>query len=69
MNVEVVVAHSERATLRFGDVFLKVDAVYATIDQPNSSIERYLSSQQPTAALDAARVDRWWESRELAGAM
>ncbi len=26
MNVEVVVAHSERATLRVGDVFLKIDA-------------------------------------------
>ncbi|NUS13607.1 MAG: aminoglycoside phosphotransferase family protein, partial [Streptomyces sp.] len=25
-EVEVVVAHSERATLRVGDVFLKVDA-------------------------------------------
>jgi len=26
MNVEVVVAHSERATLRVGDMFLKIDA-------------------------------------------
>jgi hypothetical protein len=26
VSVEVVVAHSERATLRVGDVFLKVDA-------------------------------------------
>jgi len=26
MNVEVVVAHNERATLRVGDVFLKIDA-------------------------------------------
>jgi hypothetical protein len=25
-EVEVVVAHSERATLRVGDVFLKIDA-------------------------------------------
>ncbi|MFE9243493.1 hypothetical protein [Nocardiopsis sp. NPDC006938] len=25
-EIEVVVAHSERATLRVGDVFLKVDA-------------------------------------------
>ncbi|MEU1223224.1 phosphotransferase family protein [Streptomyces microflavus] len=31
-EVEVVVAHSERATLRVGDVFLKVDAVQARID-------------------------------------
>jgi hypothetical protein len=25
-KIEVVVAHSERATLRVGDVFLKIDA-------------------------------------------
>jgi len=31
-EVEVVVAHSERATLRIGDVFLKVDADQARID-------------------------------------
>ncbi|WP_381797136.1 phosphotransferase family protein [Streptomyces niveus] len=31
-QVEVVVAHSERATLRVGDVFLKVDADQARID-------------------------------------
>ncbi|TDC30738.1 aminoglycoside phosphotransferase family protein [Micromonospora sp. 15K316] len=31
-TVEVVVAHSERATLRVGDVFLKVDADQARID-------------------------------------
>jgi aminoglycoside phosphotransferase len=31
--VEVVVAHSERATLRVGDVFLKVDADQARIDR------------------------------------
>ncbi|MFG2840996.1 phosphotransferase family protein [Streptomyces zaomyceticus] len=31
-EVEVVVAHSERATLRVGDVFLKVDADRARID-------------------------------------
>ena len=31
-KVEVVVAHSERATLRVGDVFLKVDADQARID-------------------------------------
>ncbi|PSK86937.1 hypothetical protein CLV63_13354 [Murinocardiopsis flavida] len=32
VEVEVVVAHSERATLRIGDVFLKVDADQARID-------------------------------------
>ncbi|MEE4543071.1 aminoglycoside phosphotransferase family protein [Streptomyces sp. V4-01] len=31
-EVEVVVAHAERATLRLGDVFLKVDADQARID-------------------------------------
>ncbi|MEU9048244.1 MULTISPECIES: phosphotransferase [unclassified Kitasatospora] len=31
-EIEVVVAHSERATLRVGDVFLKVDADQARID-------------------------------------
>lgn len=31
-EVEVVVAHSERATLRVGDMFLKVDADQARID-------------------------------------
>ncbi|MDX6362636.1 MAG: hypothetical protein QOC85_1646, partial [Streptomyces sp.] len=31
-EVEAVVAHSERATLRVGDVFLKVDADQARID-------------------------------------
>jgi hypothetical protein len=31
-EVKVVVAHSERATLRVGDVFLKVDANQARID-------------------------------------
>ncbi|MDF3141553.1 aminoglycoside phosphotransferase family protein, partial [Streptomyces sp. T21Q-yed] len=31
-EVKVVVSHSERATLRVGDVFLKVDADQARID-------------------------------------
>ncbi len=33
-EVEVVVAHHERATLRVGDVFLKIDA-----DQPRTDVE------------------------------
>ncbi len=33
-EVEVVVAHSERATLRVGDVFLKIDA-----DQARTEVE------------------------------
>ena len=32
MNVEVIVAHNERATLRVGDVFLKIDADQTRID-------------------------------------
>jgi hypothetical protein len=31
-EVEVVVAHNERATLRVGDVFLKIDADQTRID-------------------------------------
>ena len=31
-EVQVVVAHTERATLRVGDVFLKIDADQARID-------------------------------------
>jgi aminoglycoside phosphotransferase len=31
-EIEVLVAHSERVTLRVGDVFLKIDAVQARID-------------------------------------
>jgi hypothetical protein len=33
-EVEVVVAHNERATLRVGDVFLKIDA-----DQTRTDVE------------------------------
>jgi hypothetical protein len=33
-DVEVVVAHNERATLRVGDVFLKIDA-----DQTRTDVE------------------------------
>src|SRR5258706_11618477 len=32
VEVEVVVAHSERVTLRVGDVFLKIDADQARVD-------------------------------------
>ncbi|SIO90485.1 phosphotransferase [Nocardiopsis sp. JB363] len=37
-EVEVVIAHSERATLRVGDVFLKVDADQARIDAEAEAI-------------------------------
>ncbi|MEU4081256.1 aminoglycoside phosphotransferase [Streptomyces venezuelae] len=39
-EVEVVVAHSERATLRVGDVFLKVDADQARIDREVEAMSR-----------------------------
>ncbi|WP_326674297.1 aminoglycoside phosphotransferase family protein [Streptomyces sp. NBC_01257] len=39
-EVEVVVAHSERATLRVGDVFLKVDADQARIDAEVDAMSR-----------------------------
>ncbi|MFG2779819.1 phosphotransferase family protein [Streptomyces prunicolor] len=39
-EVEVVVAHSERATLRVGDMFLKVDADQARIDVEVEALSR-----------------------------
>ncbi|MEU9171465.1 phosphotransferase [Streptomyces sp. NPDC048420] len=39
-EVEVVVAHSERATLRVGDVFLKVDADQARLDAEVEAMSR-----------------------------
>jgi aminoglycoside phosphotransferase (APT) family kinase protein len=39
-EVEVVVAHSERATLRVGDVFLKIDADQARIDAEVEAMAR-----------------------------
>ncbi|MEV5897468.1 phosphotransferase family protein [Nonomuraea fuscirosea] len=44
-EVEVVVAHSERATLRVGDVFLKVDADRARIEV---EVEAMASAPVPT---------------------
>jgi hypothetical protein len=45
-EVKVVVAHSERATLRVGDVFLKVDADQARIDV---EVEAMALAPVPTA--------------------
>ena len=42
--IEVVVAHSERATLRVGDVFLKIDA-----DQARTDVEVEAMSIAPLA--------------------
>ncbi|MFD6416141.1 phosphotransferase family protein [Streptomyces sp. NPDC060194] len=44
-EVEVVVAHSERATLRVGDVFLKVDSDQARID---TEVEAIVLAPVPT---------------------
>ncbi len=43
VEVEVVVAHSERATLRVGDVFLKIDA-----DQTRTDVEAMAMAPIPT---------------------
>jgi aminoglycoside phosphotransferase len=45
-EVEVVVAHSERATLRVGDVFLKIDADQARVDV---EVEAMAMAPIPTA--------------------
>ena len=42
VEVEVVVAHSERATLRVGDVFLKIDA-----EQRRTDVEVELMARAP----------------------
>ncbi|MGW5653886.1 phosphotransferase [Streptomyces humi] len=47
-EVEVVVAHSERATLRVGDVFLKVDADQARVD---AEVEAMALAPVPTPAV------------------
>ena len=46
VEVEVVVAHHERATLRVGDVFLKVDADQAAADR---EVEAMATAPVPTA--------------------
>src|SRR5436190_13769954 len=48
-EVKVVVAHSERATLRVGDVFLKVDADQARIDV---EVEAMALAPVPTPTVD-----------------
>jgi aminoglycoside phosphotransferase (APT) family kinase protein len=61
-EVEVVVAHNERATLRVGDVFLKIDADQAHIDVEVEAMARapvptpeILWRQPPVLALAAVR--------------
>jgi aminoglycoside phosphotransferase (APT) family kinase protein len=61
-EVEVVVAHSERATLRVGDVFLKIDADQARLDVEVAAMARVplpvpevLWHKPPVLALAAVR--------------
>lgn len=66
-EVQVVVAHSERATLRVGDVFLKVDADQARIDaevramslapRPSKVTRSPASSTGPRRATALGRFD------------
>jgi hypothetical protein len=46
VEVEVVVAHRERATLRVADVFLKIDADQAAVDR---EVEAMATAPVPTA--------------------
>ena len=55
-EVQVVVAHRERATLRVGDVFLKIDADQARVDV---EVEAMAMAPIPTpevAVVEAARA-------------
>jgi hypothetical protein len=49
-EVEVVVAHHERATLRVGDLFLKIDA-----DQANTDVEVEAMAMAPIPAVRRPR--------------
>ncbi|HEX4818591.1 MAG TPA: hypothetical protein VFV00_00170, partial [Acidimicrobiales bacterium] len=60
-DIEVVVAHSERATLRVGDMFLKIDTDHARIDREVEVMARVpiptprvLWLKPPVLALSAA---------------
>ena len=64
IDIEVVVAHSERATLRVGDVFLKLDTDQARIDrelevmaQAPIPTPEVLWRNPPVLALAAVRGD------------
>jgi hypothetical protein len=52
-EVKVVVAHSERVTLRVGDMFLKVDADQARIDV---EVETMALAPVPTPEVRASRA-------------
>ena len=64
VEVEVVVAHSERATLRVGDVFLKVDSDPANADVEVEAMApvptpEVLWRKPPVLALAALRGTEW----------
>src|SRR3954452_21239977 len=56
-EVQVVVAHSERATLRVGDVFQKIDA-----DQARAGVEIEAMAMAPVPTPKVL----WWKSPVLA---
>ena len=56
-EIEIVVAHSERATLRVGDVFLKVDA-----DQNRTDVEVKAMAMAPVPTPEIL----WWKPPVLA---
>ena len=53
-EVEVVVAHQERATLRVGDVFLKIDADETRIDV---EVEAMALAPIPTPEVPVTRLE------------
>ena len=63
-EVEVVVAHNERATLRVGDVFLKIDADQTRIDVEVEAMARapiptpHVLWRKPPVLLAAKLVSR-----------
>jgi len=70
-EVEVVVAHHERATLRVGDVFLKIDA-----DQTRTDVEVEAMARAPIPTpevvvagygtdVDLDVIRAWWSLRSL----
>ena len=70
MEVEVVVAHHERATLRVGDVFLKIDADQARLYDLASltlgheeRLDDVITGYATDVDLDVIRA--WWSLRSL----
>ena len=60
--VQVVVAHSERATLRVGDIFLKIDADKERIDR-EARVMALATIPTPTCARNAfVPVAKFWQT-------